>query len=138
MMTRCRALFPLLALALAACASTSASTPPSPWAAPNALHAGNKLIQWNKTALYLNPPRGGKVAVLTYWAPDGYSTYPIACEGGAAIQATKRRTFGNPKQYYHDSFLFVAKQHKGKCEFTAALNNTGSPPTAILTIYVDT
>ncbi|HXM06488.1 MAG TPA: hypothetical protein VN936_03450 [Candidatus Acidoferrum sp.] len=95
-------------------------------------------IRWNKSSIHIYKSKGPKSAVLTYWAKDGYSTYPISCQNGGSFGAQQGKTSGNPNRYDHVKYSFVAKTGKpDQCTFTAVLNNTGSPPIATLTVYLN-
>jgi hypothetical protein len=127
----------ILAAALAGCAV--AQSPIGSTSAPSTQQrysSGN--IFWNKASVRLrdgamHPAR----AVLTYWGPDGYFTYPLYCKHGALISADHGRSRGNPSGYLHVTYSFRARsQGPDECHFTAVLNNTGSPPIAIINLHV--
>ncbi|HEX3672277.1 MAG TPA: hypothetical protein VHT92_11295 [Candidatus Cybelea sp.] len=95
-------------------------------------------IYWSKRRLDLGsaPSKGGR-AVLTYWGPDGYYTYPVYCKNGGNVSATPHRTWGNPKKYLHVIFWFKAQTPgPDRCAFEAVLANTGSPPFAIIKLKI--
>jgi len=106
--------------------------------APPASH-GTGNIYWNKKRLRLPyPPKGHVEAVLSYWAPDGYFTEPNYCRNGGTFSATVHRTWGNPKAYMHAAYWFTAESAgPDRCAFTAVLNNTGSPPIAIIKLDLE-
>lgn len=95
-------------------------------------------IYWSKARLDLgSPPSKARRAVLTYWGPDGYYTYPVYCENGGNVSATPHRTWGNPKKYLHVIFWFKAQTPgPDRCAFEAVLANTGSPPFAIIKLKI--
>jgi hypothetical protein len=132
--------FALIA-ALAACASPAVAPPPAAGISDltSALRPndyGN--IRWNKASLHLYKLRGPRYATLTYWAANGYSTYPISCQNGGRVSATQGKTTGNPDKYFHVKYAFrVSSTKPDTCSFTAVLANTGSPPIATLTIYLN-
>ncbi len=128
------------AATLAGCGG-AATTPAQPSAAavqgaPAAKPAYNGNISWNKKSLRLRYETVGR-AVLTYFGPDGYFTYPPYCKNGGNITATAGRTWGKSSGYLHTRYTFEATT-KGAddCSFTAVLNNTGSPPIAIIELHV--
>jgi hypothetical protein len=96
-------------------------------------------IFWNKNRLRLPyPTKGHAQAVLTYWAPNGYFTYPIYCQNGGQISATAHRTWGNAQGYMHVVYWFKAKSAgPDRCSFTAVLSDTGSPPFAIIRLRIE-
>ena len=96
-------------------------------------------IFWNKRRLDLPYPATAHAqAVLSYWASNGYFTYPVYCEKGSQISATAHRTWGNPKRYMHVVYWFEAKSPgPDRCSFTAVLSNTGSPPIAIIKLHIE-
>ncbi len=76
-------------------------------------------------------------SVLTYWGPNGYYTEPPFCKKGATFSATAHRRYGNPSTYMHVVYRFKAlSPGPDDCTFTAVLNNTGSPPIAILRLHI--
>jgi hypothetical protein len=104
------------------------------WALPASHGYGN--IYWNKTRVRL-PLRGHAEAVLSYWGVDGYYTEPNYCRNGGQFSATVHRTWGNPKKYLHVLYWFRAKTRlPDECAFTAVLNNTGSPPIAVIELTI--
>jgi hypothetical protein len=109
-----------------------------PALAPQVRHASEGNIYWSKAQLRLPYPHGEKRAVLTYWAPNGYFTYRYSCGNGSKLAISTGRTWGNSSGYKHIVYRFQAET-KGPdtCGFTAVLNNTGSPPTASITLKVD-
>jgi hypothetical protein len=127
--------------ALAACASPGGlSGAPSAAAvsapAVRANDYGN--IRWTPTAVHVYKSKGAATAVLTFWAKDGYFTDPISCQNGDTVIATPGKIKGNPNRYDRVKYSFVAKNAKvDKCTFTAVLNNTGSPPIAVLTVRLN-
>lgn len=127
----------ILAAALAGCAG--AQSPIGSTSAPSAQQrysSGN--IFWNKAGVRLHyaamhPAR----AVLSYWGPDGYFTEPLYCKHGTQISAKHGRSRGNPSGYLHVTYFFRALgQGPDECQFSAVLNNTGSPPIAIINLHV--
>lgn len=97
---------------------------------------GHGNIFWNKTRLSL-PTKGHAEAVLSYWAVDGYFTEPNYCRYGGQFSAKVHRSWGNPKKYMHVLYWFKAKTRGAdQCDFTAVLNNTGSPPIAIIQLDI--
>jgi hypothetical protein len=128
-----------LALAALAACGSPATVPGSPSGAPAAVRTndyGN--IRWNKAAVHVYKSKIGTTALLTFWAKDGYFTYPISCPNGGKFVATPGTVTGNPNRYYRVKYSFVAKTGKpDQCTFTAVLNNTGSPPIARLTVYLN-
>ncbi len=96
-------------------------------------------IYWNKGALHLRyPAKYHAKATLSYWAPNGYFTLPISCRHSGKIDASRHRLSGNPSGYMNAVYWFSAKSAgPDDCSFTAVLNNTGSPPIATLTLYID-
>jgi hypothetical protein len=128
----------ILVAVLAGCAgaqSPSGSTP-----APFVQHkysSGN--IFWNKAGVRLrygatHPAK----AVLTYWGPDGYYTAPLYCRGDTQISVKHGRSHGNPAGYLHVAYVFRALSHgPDQCQFTAILNNTGSPPIATINLRIE-
>jgi hypothetical protein len=122
---------------LAGCGGSQPSLAGSSVAAQSRDSVGN--IYWNKKRLRLQYPSKSRAdAVLSYWGPDGYSTYPIICKAGGQISVTPHRTRGNPSGYEHVTYSFQARSAgPDDCSFTAVLNNTGSPPFAILRLHID-
>jgi hypothetical protein len=95
-------------------------------------------IRWNKAAVHVYKSKNAAIALLTFWAKDGYFTYPISCQDGGQFVATPGKGKGNPNRYDRVKYSFVAKTGKpDQCTFTAVLNNTGSPPIATLTVYLN-
>jgi hypothetical protein len=93
-------------------------------------------IFWNKKRLNLRYGATYK-AELTYWGPNGYYLYPVYCKNGGQINVTPRRTWGNPDQYEHTTFLFsTISPGPDRCGLTAVLNNTGSPPVAVIKLNI--
>lgn len=76
-------------------------------------------------------------AVLTYWAPNGYYLTPLYCANGSQITDTAGRPKGSPSGYERVKYSFTT-QSRGpdSCAIDAVLNNTGSPPIAILKIRI--
>jgi hypothetical protein len=104
----------------------------------NAKRNYNGNITWNKNAVRVRY-RSTKHAraELTYFGPDGYFTLPVYCKDSGEIAATVHRQWGNPKKNLHVEYWFQAlSPGPDDCSFTAVLNNTGSPPIAILTIHI--
>ncbi|MGA7356192.1 MAG: hypothetical protein WA431_09930 [Candidatus Cybelea sp.] len=118
---------------------TGAQSPIGSAPAPSAQQqysSGN--IFWNKASVRL---RYGEIrpakAVLTYWGPDGYYTAPLYCQRGTQISAKHGRDHGNPSGYLHVTYFFRAlSRGQDECQFTAILNNTGSPPIATISLHV--
>ncbi|MFY9709655.1 MAG: hypothetical protein WA668_12250 [Candidatus Cybelea sp.] len=139
-----RRLLPAL-LAAAASTACSASQPANPPAAQSDVgtvqraklnYSGN--ITWNKNAVRLRYPSTKHArAELSYFGPDGYYTLPVYCKNAGEIATTPHRQWGNPKKYVHVEYWFQAQSAgPDDCSFTAILNNTGSPPIAILKIHI--
>jgi hypothetical protein len=108
-----------------------------PGLAPQSLRApGN--IYWNKRRLNLPyPAMSHGQAILTYWGPDGYYTEPHFCKGNGRFSATAHRHYGNQSKYVHVVYWFKAlSPGPDDCAFTAVLNNTGSPPIAIVKMRI--
>jgi hypothetical protein len=140
--------FVLKRVAFLVCVATigcggAASAPGAPAVAPAGQRAfsgtsqGN--IYWNKMGLRLPyPAKRPSNAVLTFWAPDGYFTEPLYCKNGGNITATPGRKWGNPSAYEHVVFHFQAMSPgPDACGFTAVLNNTGSPPFAVIKLHIE-
>lgn len=100
--------------------------------------ASSGNIYWSKGKLKLTyPPHGKKSVVLNFWAPDGYFTDPMYCQNGSKIAVSHGQVSGNPSGYEHVTYSFRAKSAgPDSCSYDAVLNNTGSPPIAILHIIV--
>ena len=128
-------------VAVTACGSQSSSQPSAVGvsaarssARPN--DYGN--IRWNKAAIHLYKSRGAKSAILTYWARDGYFLSQVYCQNGGNLTAVAGRTYGNPNRYDHTHFKFTALTSKpDTCSLLAILANTGSPPLASITVYLN-
>jgi hypothetical protein len=108
-----------------------------PGVAPQSSRApGN--IYWNKRRLNLQYPTVSHgQAILTYWGADGYYTEPHYCQGNGRFSATPHRHYGNPSKYVHVVYWFRAlSPGPDDCAFTAVLNNTGSPPIAIIKVHI--
>jgi hypothetical protein len=107
-------------------------------AEPSAIAAsapGN--IYWNKSALRLQSDGEHAQAILTYWGPDGYFTQPGYCKNGGRISATTHGRSGKRTGYVHVVYWFKALTHKpDQCGFSAVLNNTGSPPIAVIKLHI--
>lgn len=141
-MLRALASIGLLAL-LTACA-TSPSSPALPSGAPSSVLGVSSAsgsccnIFWNKKRLTLR--YGSKPtmnAVLTYWAPNGYYLSPLYCRSGSQISVMQGRTWGNPSGYEHVKYSFTTQgAGPDRCALDAILNNTGSPPIAILNFRI--
>jgi hypothetical protein len=130
----------VLLLTAAACASAHVSDVPASGVvslpAVRTNDYGN--IRWNKTSIHVYKSKGSTTATLTFWARDGYFTYPLSCQNGGKIEATPGTVKGNPNRYDRVKYTFVAKTAKADtCSFTAVLNNTGSPPLTTLTLYLN-
>jgi hypothetical protein len=99
----------------------------------------NGNIYWSRNRLRLPyPSRSHGRAILTYFGPDGYFTYPVFCKRGGSVSATPHRTFGNPSSYLHVVYWFKAQTPgPDDCAYTAVLNNTGSPPIAIVKLHIE-
>lgn len=97
-------------------------------------------ISWSKTKLKLPyPPRGKKEVVLKFWGPNGYFTYPMDCQNGSKIAISHGKIKGDPSGYEHVVYTFRAKNAgPDTCSYDAVLNNTGSPPIAILHLAIGT
>ncbi len=132
----------LVAAALTACnASQHADLPaaqPNVGTAQRANPNYNGNITWNKNAVRLRYPLTKHArAELSYFGPDGYNTLPVYCKNAGEITTTPHRQWGNPKKYLHVEYWFQAQSAgPDDCSFTAILNNTGSPPIAILKIHI--
>jgi hypothetical protein len=129
-------------LAVSACAApttvTMAPSDSSAVLAPEIRTDDYGNIRWNKATIHVYKSKGADTALLTFWAKDGYFTYPISCKSGGQLVATPGTVKGNPNRYDRVKYSFVAKTGKpDQCTFTAVLDNTGSPPIAILTIYLN-
>jgi len=75
--------------------------------------------------------------VLNFWAPDGYFTEPLYCQNGSQIAISHGKAQGNPSGDEHVAYTFRAKgAGPDSCSYDAVLNNTGSPPIAILHLIV--
>ncbi|HEY1429521.1 MAG TPA: hypothetical protein VGF18_08100 [Candidatus Tumulicola sp.] len=127
---------------LSACASPTASHNATPDAVPASRSKarpndyGN--IRWNKAAIHVHKSKGAKSAVLTFWAKDGYFRVPNYCQNGGNFDAVAGRTRSNPNRYDHTHFKFTAlTSQPDTCTFTVILANTGSPPIATLTVYLN-
>jgi hypothetical protein len=93
-------------------------------------------IFWNKKRLNLHYG-GSEKAELTYWGVNGYYLYPVQCDNGGQITVTQGRTWGDPSQYEHTKFLFsTISPGPDRCSLTAVLNNTGSPPIAVIKLNI--
>jgi hypothetical protein len=126
-------------LVLAGCSGTqTAQTPNAAIPSHAAPQLGSGNIFWNKAALHVAyPSKSHRKAVLTYWAPDGYYTLPVSCKNGGRISATPHQKSGDPSGYMHVVYWFKAKTPgPDSCSFTAVLNNTGSPPIAIIDLFI--
>jgi hypothetical protein len=136
----------LIALtAVAALSACGASQSPSPAAAlgsavekTNAKPDYNGNIYWNKKSVRVRSSSlKGARAELSFFGPDGYSTYAPYCKNGSALTATPHRQWGNPKKYLHVAYRFTtASAGPDDCSFTVVLDNTGSPPFATLKIHI--
>jgi hypothetical protein len=125
---------------MAGCGGASSAGPPGAMQQPTSVSkAYNGNIYWSKARLRLPyPPSSPGKATLTYFGPDGYYTYPVYCKNGGKISATPHRKFGNPKAYLHVVYWFKAQTPgPDDCSFTAVLNNTGSPPIAIIKLHIN-
>ncbi|HEY2473670.1 MAG TPA: hypothetical protein VGI19_02605 [Candidatus Cybelea sp.] len=129
----------MAAAALTACGGSQPTAPAVPASANAAVKPSyNGNIYWNKHGVQLRYQSNSHGrAELSYFGPDGYYTEPIYCKHGGQISATTHRQWGNPKEYLHVEYWFQA-QSSGPdvCSFTAILNNTGSPPIAILNLHI--
>jgi hypothetical protein len=126
-----------LALAMVTACASPATTAAGLFAsrAPAARVNDYGNIRWNKVAVHVYKSKSGSSATLTFWAKDGYFTYPNSCPSGGKFVATPGNVKGNPNRYERVKYSFVAKTSKAdQCTFTAVLNNTGSPPIATLTV----
>jgi hypothetical protein len=96
-------------------------------------------IFWNKHRLDLPYPTKPRAkATLTYWAPNGYFTYPVSCKRNGRISATPHHKSGNPSGYMHVVYWFKAQTPgPDDCQFTAVLSGTGSPPIAVIQLRID-
>ncbi len=129
---------------LAACAS-SQPAPNLPSGASSGLQRVSPAsgsccdIFWNKKRLNLR--YGSKPtmdAVLRYWAPNGYYLTQIYCQNGSQITATPGRTWGDPSGYKRVKYSFTTHSSgPDRCGVTAVLNDTGSPPVAVLKIRIE-
>lgn len=95
-------------------------------------------ISWNKKRLNLRyDSKPTMDAVLTYWAPNGYYLTPFYCQNGSQIIATPGRSKGSPSGYMRVKYSFTTQSPgPDDCAVDAVLNNTGSPPIAILKIRI--
>ena len=94
-------------------------------------------IYWNKPALRLKADGTHGRAILSYWGPDGYYTEPVYCKNGGQISATTHGQRGKQTGYVHVVYWFKALTHKpDDCGFSAVLNNTGSPPIAVIDLRI--
>ncbi|MGA2760797.1 MAG: hypothetical protein ABSF08_10815 [Candidatus Cybelea sp.] len=94
-------------------------------------------IYWNKPDLRLKGDGARGEAILTYWAPDGYYTEPVYCQNGGRISATTHGHRGKRTGYVHVVYWFKALTYKpDRCGFSAVLNNTGSPPIAVIKLRI--
>jgi hypothetical protein len=123
----------LFAMALLpACGSAGLNAEPGVIAA-----TGPGNIYWNKPALRLKADGARSEAILTYWGPDGYYTEPVYCKNGGQISATTHGQRGKRTGYVHVIYWFKALTHKpDQCGFSAVLNNTGSPPIAVIDLRI--
>jgi hypothetical protein len=98
----------------------------------------NCCIWWNKMHLTLRyPSQPTKDAVLRYWGPKGYHLTQFYCQNGSQLTATLERTWGNVTALMHARYSFTtASPGPDRCAIDAVLNNTGSPPIAILKIRI--
>ena len=124
---------------LSACAGGVASSPQTgaaPGAAMRPASTGN--IYWSKGKLHLAyPPHGKKSTVLNFWGPDGYSLQPLSCQNNSKIAITHGKVQGDPSGDEHVVYTFRAKSAgPDTCALDAVLDNTGSPPIAILHLVV--
>jgi hypothetical protein len=132
-----RALCICAAISMAACAAQSAQTvPASQLVSPASGSCCN--IFWSKHRLRLPyPPKTHKTAVLTYWGPNGYYLTAVECKNGGKIAASAHHTSGDPKAYMHVVYWFEAQTAgPDECGVSAVLNNTGSPPIAVLKFHI--
>lgn len=122
---------------LIGCAGGVASTPQTVPAAA-AHRATSGTISWSKGKLKLPyPPRVKKEVVLTFWGPDGYYTEAPYCQNGSKIAITHGKIKGNPSGYEYVVYSFRAKSAgPDSCQYSAVLNNTGSPPIAVLNLSI--
>jgi hypothetical protein len=117
---------------LSGCGGASLKTEPGVVAASA---PGN--IYWNKPALRLKADGARGEAVLSYWGPDGYYTEPLYCKNGGQISATTHGHRGKRTGYVHVVYWFKALSHNpDECGFSAVLNNTGSPPIAVIKLRI--
>ncbi|MGC9993448.1 MAG: hypothetical protein ABSD52_13785 [Candidatus Cybelea sp.] len=94
-------------------------------------------IYWNKPALRLKGDGARRQAILSYWGPDGYYTEPVYCKNGGRISATTHGHSGKRTGYVHIVYWFKALTHNhDQCGFSAVLNNTGSPPIAVIELRI--
>jgi hypothetical protein len=122
---------------LIGCAGGVASSPQTAGAAA-AHRASSGNIYWSKGKLKLPyPPRGKKEAVLNFWGPDGYYTEAPYCQKGSKIAITHGKVKGDPSGYEYIVYTFRAKSAgPDSCAYDAVLNNTGSPPIAVLHLSI--
>jgi hypothetical protein len=128
----------ILTAVLVGCAGAQSPIGSSPAASALQRYSSGNIF-WNKAGVRLRygATRPAK-AVLTYWGPDGYYTAPLYCRGDTQISVKHGRNHGNPSDYLHVTYFFRAlSQGPDQCQFTAILNNTGSPPIAIINLHVD-
>jgi len=94
-------------------------------------------IYWSKASLRLKDNGGHGEAILSYWGPDGYYTEPLYCKNGGRISATIHGRSGKKTGYVHVVYWFKALTHgPDQCGFSAVLNNTGSPPIAVIELRI--
>jgi hypothetical protein len=122
---------------LTGCGGSSPASAPVPNApAQSGLTTGT--IYWHPQHVRLSyPARTAVRARLTYWGPDGYFTQPMYCDHGGQISDRVGKPHGNPSGYMHVVFSFKAtSKGPATCNFDAVLNNTGSPPIAVLLLRI--
>ncbi|HLY03027.1 MAG TPA: hypothetical protein VKR56_11115 [Candidatus Cybelea sp.] len=94
-------------------------------------------ISWNKPGLRLKTDGTHGQAILTYWGPDGYYTEPVYCKNGGRISANTHGRSGKRTGYVRVVYWFKALTHSpDQCGFSAVLNNTGSPPIAVIELRI--
>jgi hypothetical protein len=137
-----KALWCAAGVAIAAGCASPTGPPPAPAAtiagveSPSEHGPGN--IYWRPRRLSLPyPSKAHAEAVLSYWGPDGYFTETSYCKNGGRFSATPHRQYGNPSKYRHVVYWFKAlSPGPDDCTFTVVLDNTGSPPIAILRLHI--
>jgi|HubBroStandDraft_6_1064221.scaffolds.fasta_scaffold292053_3 hypothetical protein len=96
-------------------------------------------IYWNKKKLNLPFPTNPPVkATLTYWGPNGYFTVPVSCKTNGKILVKHGHPFGNSSGYMKVVYSFkTLMAGPNECGFSAVLSGTGSPPVAVIKLYIE-